>query len=270
MYGCTAFPWIGPGRTSATCTVRSSRFSGRVRRSDCICARLSIWKTPTVSAFWISSYTPASSSGTRERSTSSLRWRAISSTHSSTAESIPSPSRSIFRKPASAHESLSHWHICRPAIADGCTGTSSTSGRVEITIPPGCCEMWRGRPAISRQSSANARQRGEVSFAASISFGTLSAFQPSETRASRSSSANGSPSALPTSRIAPRERYVAKVATSAACSRPYFSVTRRISCSRMSRGKSRSMSGTDDSSRFRNRPSERFAATGSTCESPVR
>ena len=31
----------------------SCRFSGRVRRSDCICARLSIWKTPVVSAFWI-------------------------------------------------------------------------------------------------------------------------------------------------------------------------------------------------------------------------
>ena len=34
MYGWTALPWIGPGRTSATCTVRSSRFSGRVRSSD--------------------------------------------------------------------------------------------------------------------------------------------------------------------------------------------------------------------------------------------
>ena len=31
---------------------------------------------------------------------------------------------------------------------------------------------------------------------------------------------------MPTSRIAPRERYVAKLATSAACSRPYCSVTR--------------------------------------------
>jgi hypothetical protein len=44
-----------PGRTSATCTVRSSRFSAGVRSSDCICARLSIWKTPTVSARWMSS-----------------------------------------------------------------------------------------------------------------------------------------------------------------------------------------------------------------------
>ena len=37
---------IGPGRTRATSTVRSSRFSGSVRTSICICARLSIWKTP--------------------------------------------------------------------------------------------------------------------------------------------------------------------------------------------------------------------------------
>ena len=64
-------------------------------------------------------------------------------------------------KPASEHESLSHWQSCRPAIAAGCTGTSSTSGRDEMIIPPGCCEMWRGRPAISAQHSTNARQRGE-------------------------------------------------------------------------------------------------------------
>ena len=33
-----------------------------------------------------------------------------------------------------------------------------------MTIPPGCWEMWRGRPAISAQSAPNARQRGERSF----------------------------------------------------------------------------------------------------------
>ena len=70
-----------------------------------------------------------------------------------TSTGMPRPRRSIFRKPASAHESLSHWHICRPAIAAGCTGTSSTSGRDEMTIPPGCWEMWRGRPAISPDRS---------------------------------------------------------------------------------------------------------------------
>ena len=34
-----------------------------------------------------------------------------------------------------------------------------------MTIPPGCCEMWRGKPAISAHSSPNARQRGDASFA---------------------------------------------------------------------------------------------------------
>ena len=47
-------------------------------------------------------------------------------------------------------------------------------------------------------------------------------------------------------------------------------ITATINFSRISRGKSRSMSGTDASSRFRKRPSERFPATGSTCERPVR
>ena len=55
---------------------------------------------------------------------------------------------------------MSHWQIWRPAIAAGCTGTRSISGRVEITIPPGCWEMWRGRPAISCVSSRKACQRG--------------------------------------------------------------------------------------------------------------
>ena len=57
--------------------------------------------------------------------------------HSSTAESIPRPSRSIFTKPASAQESLSHWQIWRPGKAAGTTGTSSTSGRALTTMPPG-------------------------------------------------------------------------------------------------------------------------------------
>ena len=70
----------------------------------------------------------------------SPRTRAISSTQRSTAESIPRPSRSIFRKPASAHESLSHWTICLPSIAAGTTGQQSISGLVAITIPPECWE----------------------------------------------------------------------------------------------------------------------------------
>ena len=57
-----------------------------------------------------------SSKGIRERSIRSPRTRAISSTQRSTAESIPRPSRSILRKPASPQESLSHCTIWRPSI----------------------------------------------------------------------------------------------------------------------------------------------------------
>ena len=67
------------------------------------------------------------------------------------------------RKPASEQESLSHWQSWRPAIAAGCTGTRSISGRDEITIPPGCWEMCRGRPAISVVRNWKARHRLETS-----------------------------------------------------------------------------------------------------------
>ena len=41
------------------------------------------------------------------------------------------------------------------------TGQRLDQRLVEITMPPGCWERWRGRPAISGSSSASARQRGE-------------------------------------------------------------------------------------------------------------
>ena len=48
-------PWIGPGRTIATSTTRSWKQFGLSRGSMLICARDSIWNTPTVSAAWIMS-----------------------------------------------------------------------------------------------------------------------------------------------------------------------------------------------------------------------
>ena len=63
-----------------------------------------------------------SSNGIRDRSIRSPRTRAISSTQRSTADSIPSPSRSIFRKPASPQDSLSHCTIWRPSIEAGWIG----------------------------------------------------------------------------------------------------------------------------------------------------
>ena len=73
MYGWTAFPWIGPGRTSATWIVRSSIVSGFVRSRLCICARLSIWNMPTVSAAWIS----ANTAGVVERDAREVDRRAV-------------------------------------------------------------------------------------------------------------------------------------------------------------------------------------------------
>ncbi len=76
----------------------------------------------------------------------SPRTRAISSTQRSTAESIPRPSRSIFRKPASAQESLSHWTICLPSIAAGTTGQQSISGLVAIDHPARVLGEVPGQP----------------------------------------------------------------------------------------------------------------------------
>ena len=54
------------------------------------------------------------------------------------------------RKPASAQESLSHCTIWRPSIAAGWIGHRSISGLVEMTMPPGCWDWWRGSPAAMR------------------------------------------------------------------------------------------------------------------------
>ena len=89
----------------------------------------------------------------------SSRRAAMSSTQRSTAESIPRPSRSIFRKPASEQESLSHMTIWRPSMAAGTTGQQSTSGRVATIIPPECWDRWRGSPWASRAEVGQPRQR---------------------------------------------------------------------------------------------------------------
>ena len=162
----------------------------------------------------------------RDRLTLSPRERAIRSMHSSTADSIPRPSRSIFTNPASAQESLSHWQICRPGKAAGTTGTSSTSGRALTTMPPECWDRCRGRPAASRARTASARQRGEASLAspsgsrASSSSTARADDQASDSRVRRSRSASGRASAPPSSRMAMRMRKVGKAATRAACSAP--------------------------------------------------
>ena len=158
---------------------------------------------------------------------------AISSTHSSTAESIPSPSRSILRKPASAQESLSHWTELPPGHRGRhAPARARPAGGCEITIPPGCCEMCRGRPPISRAELARTR-------ASAVS--GASSRRPAATPPLRATRRG-----LPVRRAAREplqlcmreaERLARRrgsrrargrsgsVATSAACSRPYCSVT---------------------------------------------
>ena len=125
------------------------------------------------------------------------------------------------RKPASPQESLSHCTICRPSIEAGWTGQRSISGWVEITIPPGCCDWWRGSPQASRASFTSASQRGERRAGSGTSPSmSLRSFQGSTARARRSISPGGRPSALAKSRTALFTMNVEKAATSAQRSRP--------------------------------------------------
>ena len=90
-------------------------------------------------------------------------------------------------------------------MAAGSTGTSSTSGVEEMTMPPECWLMWRGRPMISSIRKRKARQRG-LSEPSGRRADSAPWSQPSVMRAIRSTSPCGSASALPRSRMAPRTR----------------------------------------------------------------
>ena len=91
------------GRTSATWTMTSSRSRGWVRGSICICARLSIWKTPVVSAARIDSKVSGRRAGSARgraarrgrgrspRRSARPRPRGVSTTHSH-----PHPPKSSF------------------------------------------------------------------------------------------------------------------------------------------------------------------------------
>ena len=62
------------------------------------------------------------------------------------AVSMPSPSRSNFTSPAAAQSSLSHCTTVRPSIRAHSTGTTSATGRSQMTMPPEWMPRWRGKP----------------------------------------------------------------------------------------------------------------------------
>ena len=107
----------GPDKRDLDREVRERLGPGAPERP--ICARDSIWNTPTVSACWITSNTASGrrTGCARDRPAAPLRSAISLDAALDSAESIPKPERSIFRNPASEQESLSHCTICRPCIA---------------------------------------------------------------------------------------------------------------------------------------------------------
>ena len=212
--GARPSPGSGRAARAATCTVRSSEGLGPRAQEGSASAQpaLDLEEADEVGVRGISlvdlgGRRAGSGTGRSPRRAASRSARSASST----AESIPEPEQtrsSGSRHPGAGIRPCPTGRSGGLAIAAGCTGTRSISGRVEMIIPPGCWDMWRGRPAISWVSSRKACQRGpEWSPGTEASSpATPVACQPSVTRARRSSSANGRPSAFPTSRIAPRLR----------------------------------------------------------------
>jgi hypothetical protein len=142
----------------ATSTTRSSRFCGRDLGSVCIWARLSTWKTPTVSAAWSISKTSGTSSGRRSRSMQTAQSCSINWSVSSIAASIPSPSRSSLMSLSVSTSRLSNWTTTRLSIVARSIGAMSMSGAAVTSIPPEWIERWRGKPSIRAQNSSQRSQ----------------------------------------------------------------------------------------------------------------
>ena len=66
---------------------------------------------------------------------------------------MPSPSRSNLTSPAAAQSSLSHCTTVRSSIRAHSTGTTSDTGRSQMTMPPEWMPRWRGNPSSSSASS---------------------------------------------------------------------------------------------------------------------
>ena len=142
----------------ATSTTRSSRLLGRDFGSVCICARLSTWKTPTVSAAWSMSKTSGISSGSESRTTQVAQSCSISCRVSSIAASIPSPSRSSLMSLSSSTSRLSNWTTTRSFIVARSIGAMSMRGAAVTSIPPEWIDRCRGKRSIRAQNSSQRSQ----------------------------------------------------------------------------------------------------------------
>ena len=262
MYGCTAPPWIGPGRTSATWIVRSSRFSGRVRRSALhLGAALDLKDADGVRALDLAVDGLVVERDPREVDRLAVQARDLLDAVLDRREH-PEPEQ-VDLEEARVGARVLVPLADLPPLHRGRLDRDELDERPcrRSTIPPGCCEMCRGRPPISLRELA--RRRASAASRAALAVGQLrdllarrdgvavgDAREPLQLgeRAGRAPCRRrGSRRARGRSRRWRRARRARG-----------RSARRRatISFSRMSRGKSRSMSGTEASSRFR-KPAER-------------
>ena len=134
-----------------------------MRGSVAICARLSTWKTPTVSACLQHrvDLRVVRRAGARGPPPRPLPSSSVS--ESCSAAIMPRPSRSTLMMPRSAQSSLSHCTTTRPGMVAGSSGTTSSSAPWAMTMPPECWPRWRGRSWISpnrRAKSCTRRSSG--------------------------------------------------------------------------------------------------------------
>ena len=124
--------------------------------------------------------------------------------------SMPRPSTSTFMNFSASISSLSHSMTCRLSIAAGSTGTSSSSRSRVSTKPPGMLRKMARRAdqllgEFKRQPEPPVFEI-EVEFLGFAFRRRPPCSSPRSVLPSAPVTSSGKPSALPTSRTAPRER----------------------------------------------------------------
>ena len=156
MYGFTAPPTIGPGRTMATWIVMLvERLRARAVQRRHLRAALDLEDAGRVAPPGSRRTSPGRRRGCGRGRCARRGATRCGRRSARRPRASRGPSRSIFRKPASEQESLSHCASWRPSIAAGTSGTQSTSGRVDDDHPA------RVLGEVARQPVRLLRQRGE-------------------------------------------------------------------------------------------------------------
>ena len=153
--GAPCRPGSAPGARSRPRSPGRRTSAGRSRGSIAICARLSIWNTPTVSPREIIAYVAGSSCGhARHVELDAVVLAQQIEAACGSASARPSPSRSTLNSPRSSTSYLSHWITVRPSIVAGSIGTSVSTGSCPSRKPPGWIDRCRGKSLDLARTSA--------------------------------------------------------------------------------------------------------------------